>query len=178
MYYDIFDTSMGDMIIAGDDAGIRRVAFDKMAEARRHLEKNALRDPQRTAETREQLRAYFAGRLRDFELPLAPEGTPFQQRVWRALLTIPYGETTSYGVLAKALGKPNGARAVGSANGKNPIALVIPCHRVIGHDGQLTGYAYGVDTKRELLALERRHTSGASGASSDATRLEMAAASL
>jgi methylated-DNA-[protein]-cysteine S-methyltransferase len=104
---------------------------------------------------RRQLDAYFAGRLRVFELPLAPQGTEFQRTVWDALLRIPYGETTSYGALARSLGKPEASRAVGLANGRNPIPIVIPCHRVIGSGGSLTGYGGGLDLKRRLLALER-----------------------
>jgi methylated-DNA-[protein]-cysteine S-methyltransferase len=105
-----------------------------------------------------QLEAYFAGRLRQFTLDLAPQGTPFQQAVWRALQDIPYGQTTSYGALARQLGNPKASRAVGAANGQNPLAIVIPCHRVVGSTGKLTGYAGGVDTKQALLAFERRHT--------------------
>ena len=89
-----------------------------------------------------------------FDLPLAPNGTPFQQRVWEALLTIPYGETTSYGALARKIQQPKASRAVGSANGSNPIPIIIPCHRVIGADGTLTGFGGGLPTKRYLLALE------------------------
>jgi methylated-DNA-[protein]-cysteine S-methyltransferase len=102
-----------------------------------------------------QLRAYFAGELETFDLPLAPEGTPFQLEVWRRLCEIPYGETISYGELARRLGNPNASRAVGLANGANPIPIVIPCHRVIGSDGKLTGYGGGLPIKEKLLALER-----------------------
>jgi methylated-DNA-[protein]-cysteine S-methyltransferase len=101
-----------------------------------------------------QLEAYFAGTLREFDLPLAPRGDDFHQRVWALLRAIPYGETRSYGDLARALGDRNLAQAVGSANGRNPIAVVVPCHRVIGADGSLVGYAGGLDRKRHLLALE------------------------
>jgi methylated-DNA-[protein]-cysteine S-methyltransferase len=101
-----------------------------------------------------QLAAYFAGRLTEFTLPLAPAGTPFQRRVWAGLQAIPYGETWSYGHLASKIGSPGAARAVGLANGRNPIAVVIPCHRVIGSDGSLTGYGGGLDRKRYLLNLE------------------------
>ena len=101
-----------------------------------------------------QLAAYFAGDLREFDLPLAPRGDLFHQRVWALLREIPYGETRSYGDLARALGDRNLAQAVGTANGRNPIAIVIPCHRVIGTDGSLVGYAGGLDRKRFLLALE------------------------
>lgn len=101
-----------------------------------------------------QLREYFAGARRTFDLPLAPHGTAFQQRVWTALRAIPYGETRTYGELAAAIGSPNASRAVGMANHRNPIPIIIPCHRVIGADGSLTGYAGGLETKRRLLALE------------------------
>ena len=103
---------------------------------------------------RRQLAEYFAGERTAFELPLAPAGTPFQRGVWDALLAIPYGETRSYGELAAAVGKPGAARAVGRANHDNPIGVVIPCHRVIGAGGSLTGYAGGVERKRYLLELE------------------------
>ncbi len=102
----------------------------------------------------EELLDYFAGTRTSFDLPLAPRGTPFQQQVWAALRTIPYGETRSYGELAAAIGRPKSARAVGAANGRNPLSIVIPCHRVVGADGSLTGFAGGVDTKRQLLDLE------------------------
>jgi len=101
-----------------------------------------------------QLAAYFAGALTEFDLPLAPRGDTFHQRVWALLREIPYGETRSYGQLARALGDRNLAQAVGTANGRNPIAVVVPCHRVIGADGSLVGYAGGLDRKRYLLALE------------------------
>ena len=103
-----------------------------------------------------QLRAYFAGELETFDLPLAPQGTPFQLGVWRRLCEIPYGQTISYGELARRLGNPNASRAVGLANGSNPIPIVIPCHRVIGSNGKLTGYGGGLPIKEKLLALERR----------------------
>ncbi|MFD7668306.1 methylated-DNA--[protein]-cysteine S-methyltransferase [Streptomyces sp. NPDC059788] len=102
-----------------------------------------------------QLRAFFDGTLTDFDLPLAPRGTPFQRRVWAALREIPYGRTLSYGQLAERLGKPSAARAVGLANGKNPIGIIIPCHRVIGASGSLTGYGGGLDRKQRLLDFER-----------------------
>jgi len=104
----------------------------------------------------EQLDAYFAGELRDFAVPLAPAGTPFQQQVWRMLRGVPYGGTTTYRALAQQLGKPHAARAVGAANGSNPIAIVIPCHRVIGSGGSLVGYGGGLERKRWLLDLETR----------------------
>jgi len=104
---------------------------------------------------RRQLDSYFAGKLRAFDLPLAPKGTPFQQRVWQALLTIPYGFTRSYGQQAAAIGSPQASRAVGLANGRNPISIIIPCHRVIGANGSLTGYGGGMGRKKSLLDLEQ-----------------------
>ena len=110
-----------------------------------------------------QLAAYFAGQLTEFDLPLAPAGTEFQRRVWAALQTIPYGQTWSYAQLAEKIGSASAVRAVGLANGKNPIALVIPCHRVIGSDGSLTGYGGGLDRKRFLLDLESASASPRAG---------------
>jgi methylated-DNA-[protein]-cysteine S-methyltransferase len=102
-----------------------------------------------------QLDAYFGGRLKAFDLPLAPIGTSFQRRVWEALCEIPFGETRSYGQLARAIGKPSAMRAVGAANGNNPIAIIVPCHRVIGADGSLTGFGGGLERKKFLLSLEQ-----------------------
>jgi methylated-DNA-[protein]-cysteine S-methyltransferase len=107
----------------------------------------------------EQLDAYFAGELVDFDMELDLRGTEFQRRVWQALLTIPYGETRSYGEIAEQIGAPGAARAVGLANGHNPIAIVVPCHRVIGASGSLTGYGGGLDRKRTLLELEKQRAS-------------------
>ncbi|MDT7729084.1 MAG: methylated-DNA-[protein]-cysteine S-methyltransferase [Actinomycetota bacterium] len=107
------------------------------------------------AETEQQLKEYFAGQRRDFDLPVVFHGTPFQQRVWTALQEIPYGETVSYGRLADELGQPTAARAVGLANGKNPISVIVPCHRVVGSNGDLTGYGGGLERKRYLLDFER-----------------------
>jgi len=104
-----------------------------------------------------QLGAYFAGRLTRFDLPLATDGTAFQRIVWAVLREVPYGETVSYGELAVLVGRPGAARAVGSANARNPIALIVPCHRVIGAGGTLTGYAYGIERKRWLIDHEARH---------------------
>lgn len=106
-------------------------------------------------EAAKQLAAYFAGELRDFDLPLAPVGTPFQRRVWDALRGIPYGATTTYGELARAIEAPTASRAVGAANGRNPLSIVVPCHRVIGANGDLVGYGGGMPRKVALLALER-----------------------
>jgi methylated-DNA-[protein]-cysteine S-methyltransferase len=107
------------------------------------------------ADVRTQLEEYFAGERRTFDVRLAPEGAPFEREVWRALEEIPYGETVSYGEIARRVGQPGAARAVGTANGRNPIAVIVPCHRVIGADGSLTGYGGGLERKRLLLELER-----------------------
>lgn len=111
-------------------------------------------------ETVRQLAEYFAGKRRDFALPLLLKGTPFQRRVWEALQAIPYGETCSYGDIARAVGSPKACRAVGGANHKNPISIIVPCHRVVGAQGGLTGYGGGLDNKRFLLDLERRVLGG------------------
>lgn len=110
--------------------------------------------------TRRQLHQYFAGTRRQFELPLAPRGTPFQRQVWRELQRVPYGELRSYREIAVALGRPTATRAVGAANGRNPLPIVVPCHRVIGSNGQLTGYAGGLDLKYMLLELEGAQLQG------------------
>ena len=107
------------------------------------------------AEAKRQLAAYFAGRLTAFDLPLAPQGTPFQRRVWDELRRVPHGQTVSYGELARRIGSPTACRAVGAANGRNPLCIIVPCHRVVGANGKLIGYAGGMPRKEALLALER-----------------------
>ncbi len=147
-------TPVGCLHLTGDDIGLRTVAFCRGA----HPVSVArfIPDPSLIGDAIRQLRAYFAGELENFDLPLAPEGTPFQRKVWDELCKIPYGETISYGELAKRIGNPNASRAVGLANGSNPIPIVIPCHRVIGSNGQLTGYGGGLPIKEKLLALEKK----------------------
>ena len=140
-------------MLAGDDEGLRRISFQSGS---RPVEPagdwQQAEEPFR--EVVAQLEAYFAGKLRRFDVALAPEGTPFQREVWSALTEIPYGETVSYGGLALRLGRSNATRAVGAANGSNPIPIIIPCHRVIGADGSLTGFGGGLAIKRRLLDLE------------------------
>ena len=116
---------------------------------------DALRDAAPFREARRQLDEYFAGERREFSLELAAEGTAFQRQVWQALCGIPFGQTASYGEIARQIGNPNAVRAVGLANGRNPISVIVPCHRVIGADGSLTGYGGGLERKRFLLALEK-----------------------
>ena len=141
-----FDTALGVVHITACDAGLMTAKFD---DAPLDLPENAL-----CREAAAQVRAYLAGTRRDFDLPLAPRGTPFQQSVWAALRELPFGATTCYSALATQLGRPTAARAVGAAIGRNPLWLIIPCHRVIGRDGSLTGYAGGLARKRALLELE------------------------
>lgn len=141
-----FDTPLGVVHITACDAGLMSAKFD---DAPLDLPANAL-----CREAAAQVRAYLAGQRHEFDLPLAPRGTPFQQSVWTALLALPFGTTTCYSALAVQLGRPTAARAVGAAVGRNPLWLIIPCHRVIGRDGSLTGYAGGLARKHALLALE------------------------
>lgn len=146
-------TPVGRLLLAGDEKGLRGIFFQDGLHAVEPAEGwQRTRAPFR--EVIAQLGAYFAGRLQRFDLALAPEGTPFQREVWAALTAIPYGETVSYGELARRLGRPAASRAVGAANGRNPIPIVIPCHRVIGADGSLTGFGGGLAIKRTLLELE------------------------
>jgi methylated-DNA-[protein]-cysteine S-methyltransferase len=157
--YAVMTSPLGEILIMGNSAGLTAIAFQRgrnsvIPEPDWQVA-GSDSDDTVVSEAIDQLRAYFAGELQEFDLPLAPVGTPFQKEVWQALLEIPYGQTISYGELADRLGKPNAARAVGAANGQNPVAIVIPCHRVIGSDGSLTGYASGVDIKAALLGLER-----------------------
>ncbi len=148
------ESPVGRLLVAADADGLRYLLFEAGRSEVKPLP-GWREDPSRLVEVIRQLRAYFAGALRTFDLPLAPEGTPFQQRVWRELLAIPYGETTSYGELARRVGNPRASRAVGLANGSNPISIVIPCHRVIGSSGRLTGYGGGLRNKEWLLGLEQ-----------------------
>jgi len=155
MNYTQIESPVGPLLLAADDAGLRQILFVKgRTPARPDPSWTDNRAP--LQETIRQLHSYFAGELEEFDLPLAPEGTAFQLKVWQRLCDIPYGDTISYGELARRLDNPNASRAVGLANGSNPIPIVIPCHRVIGSNGKLTGYGGGLPIKEKLLALERR----------------------
>jgi methylated-DNA-[protein]-cysteine S-methyltransferase len=153
MRHALVATPIGDLVVFGPGDGA--VSGAEFADADRIQVDIGVRDDAAFAEAAEQLRAYFAGELKQFDLALETGGTPFQQRVWQALQSIPYGKTTTYGELASELGNPRAMRAVGLANGRNPISIIIPCHRVIGADGSLTGYGGGLSRKRWLLAHER-----------------------
>ena len=135
----------------------RLVRFDLSAKGADRVDRAAIHDEQAIDAARRQVTEYCAGERTEFDLELAPSGTDFQRAVWDALLQIPYGETRSYGEIARAIGQPQAARGVGAANGANPIGLIVPCHRVIGADGSLTGYGGGLPLKRALLAHEAAH---------------------
>lgn len=149
-YYTMFESPVGRLLLTGSErslTGLYTNGNDAPSGARR--------DPGRFADEIRQLESYFAGEVHDFDIPVERAGTAFQLQVWDAMRTIDYGSTIAYAELARRVGRPSAARAVGAACGRNPIAIVVPCHRVVGWDGSLTGYAGGVSTKRALLALER-----------------------
>jgi methylated-DNA-[protein]-cysteine S-methyltransferase len=153
LLYTTVESPIGELLLVGDGELLRGLHFQ---EGRRpvRIGESWKRAEEPFARVRDQLGEYFAGERVEFELPAAGAGTPFQRRVWAALSRIPYGETVSYGELARRIGRPAASRAVGMANGRNPISIIIPCHRVIGSDGALTGYGGGVERKRFLLELE------------------------
>lgn len=152
--YTQIDSPVGPLLLAADDSGLRLISFLTGAKAHRPRA-GWLADSAPLTGVIRQLNAYFSGELKTFDLRLAPEGTPFQLGVWKQLELIPYGETISYGELARRIGNPAAARAVGLANGANPLPIVVPCHRVIGSSGALTGYGGGLSIKQKLLALEQ-----------------------
>ena len=143
------DTPIGELLLLGDGRVVHEIRF-----AGEPVPADAERDDAAFADARGQLTEYFAGERTDLDFPLAPAGTPFQLRVWAELRRIPYGQAISYAELARRIGRPTAVRAVGHANGRNPLPVVVPCHRVVGSDGTLTGYAGGLERKRHLLELE------------------------
>jgi methylated-DNA-[protein]-cysteine S-methyltransferase len=153
------DSPIGELTLTSDDGLLTGIQMHEQ----RHLKEipaTYRRDDRGLAHVVEQLNAYFAGELSEFDLPMTMHGTEFQRRVWSALCEIPYGETISYGELARWVGNPKASRAVGLANGRNPVAIVVPCHRVIGADGSLTGYGGGLERKVWLLEHEAKHRTG------------------
>ncbi|MCQ4083110.1 methylated-DNA--[protein]-cysteine S-methyltransferase [Streptomyces sp. RB6PN25] len=156
--YTTLDSPLGTLTLTGEERADGCVALTSATVPDQRgavtVRQEWRRDPTAFAEAERQLKAYFAGELREFDLPLAPHGTDFRRRVWAALDTIPYGSTVTYRELSDAAGSPGAVRAVGGAVGANPLLVICPCHRVIGSDGSLTGYAAGLDRKRALLALE------------------------
>ena len=157
MYYCYLDTPIGELLLAGDDDGLCLVGFPE-GSMRRDPEADWIYNEKPFVAARQQLTEYFAGERRAFDLPLKLSGTEFQMSVLHALQQIPYGETTSYAEIAERIGRPKAVRAVGAANGRNPIPIIVPCHRVIGSHGDLTGFGGGLDTKEALLRLEAEHS--------------------
>lgn len=155
----VLNGPLGPVTVVGED-GMLAGLFLHEQRHRPPADRLGQRDDATLPALQEQLAAYLAGDLRAFDVALAPLGTPFQAEVWAALRQVPYGTTTTYGALAAAVGRPAAVRAVGAANGRNPYCLVVPCHRVVGTDGSLTGYAGGLERKRFLLALERAGAPG------------------
>lgn len=152
--YQYMDSPVEPLLLAADDTGLHLIEFHSPRHPMARLEKWVEGEDAILDMARAQLEEYFAGTRKQFDLPLAPQGTLFQQEVWHTLATIPYGQTISYAQLAQRIGKPTAMRAVGAANGRNPLPIVLPCHRVIGADGSLTGFGGGLPTKQFLLELE------------------------
>jgi methylated-DNA-[protein]-cysteine S-methyltransferase len=159
MYYCYLDTPIGELLLAGEGDALSMIGFPK-GSMRRDPGPDWIYNEEPLEKVRLQLAEYFSGERKDFDLPLKLHGTEFQVSVLEALLEIPYGETTSYGAIAKQIGRPKAVRAVGAANGRNPIPIIVPCHRVIGSSGDLTGFGGGLDTKEALLRLEAENSNG------------------
>ncbi|HEX4605656.1 MAG TPA: methylated-DNA--[protein]-cysteine S-methyltransferase [Candidatus Angelobacter sp.] len=155
IYYSWFESPIGLLLLAGSESALKLVSFSAGRHAR-EVDPQWREDRSAFEEVVRQLQAYFGGQRTSFELPLKLEGTDFQKKVWMALQEIPYGETVSYKELAESIGRPKAVRAVGAANGANPIPIIIPCHRVIGNNGSLTGFGGGLPLKKKLLELESR----------------------
>ena len=156
VYYTRHDSPVGTLLLTGDREALAGVYFPGSPQ-RDGPDADWQPAEHPFDDVRRQLDAYFAGQLQQFDLPLAPEGTAFQKQVWGQLSRIPFGQTISYGELARRIGNPKASRAVGAANGQNPISIIVPCHRVIGADGTLTGFGGGLTTKQALLDHEQRH---------------------
>lgn len=154
IYFEYLDSPLGELLIVGDGVHVTRLY---LPNHKRTVQPEASwqQAVHPFEQARQELAEYFAGERQAFEVPIKAGGTPFQQRVWQQLVRIPFGVTISYAELARRVGQPNASRAVGNANGRNPISIIVPCHRVIGADGRLTGYAGGLDNKRWLLDWER-----------------------
>ncbi|MCH7537727.1 MAG: methylated-DNA--[protein]-cysteine S-methyltransferase [Proteobacteria bacterium] len=162
MYYCYLETPIGELLLAGEAGTLSMIGFPN-GTMRRDPEPDWIYNEQALSVVSGQLQEYFAGTRKDFDLSLSLSGTEFQISVLEALQDIPYGQTTSYGAIAKQIGRPKAVRAVGAANGRNPIPIVVPCHRVIGSSGDLTGFGGGLDTKEALLRLEAENSSSLLG---------------
>lgn len=157
LFLNEISSPVGTLKLVASNEGLVAVLWEKERDARVRLDKmESAKDHPILIETEKQLKEYFSGHRKVFDIPLAPIGTSFQNKVWMALRDIPFGETRSYGELAKKIGSPKAARAVGAANGRNPLSIIVPCHRVIGQNGKLTGFAGGLDKKEILLKLEMK----------------------
>ena len=156
IYYEYYKSPVGKLLLVGDGENMTHLGFPS-GKMQLKQEQNWTKDRSSFKRTINQLEAFFEGELKNFDLPLALTGTPFRKSVWAGLMDIPYGETWSYSQLANHIGAPNACRAVGSANGVNPIPIVVPCHRVIGSNGSLTGFGGGLKTKEFLLELESKN---------------------
>ena len=156
MFYYLLRSPVGRLLLVGNHQGLKVLSFQD-GKHPHPIESQWKKDRQHFQKIITQLEAYFDGRLTRFTVKLSQEGTDFQQKVWNALQRIPYGETVSYGDIARRIGKPKSSRAVGAANGNNPISIIVPCHRVIGHNGKLVGYGGGLRIKQSLLALEQQY---------------------
>ncbi len=156
LYYSRMDSPIGSLVIGVSDKGLAIIEFDRGDFPKGRLARSAewQESPARTAAVVRELKEYFAGKRREFTMPLDLQGTEFQQKCWKALLRIPYGKTKTYADIARAVGCPQGFRAVGMANHDNPVPIIVPCHRVLNSDGKLGGYGGGLDVKRKLLELE------------------------
>ena len=154
-YYDTYESPQGGMLLVANDEGLAGVFFNRQ---KHHPKKQAdwtkKPDHRLLRQAKRELAEYFAGKRKRFEVALSPEGTPFQRSVWKAISTVRFGDTISYGELARRAGHEGSARAAGAATGRNPITIIVPCHRIMGADGSLTGFAGGLERKRALLALE------------------------
>ncbi len=153
IFYDILSSPIGNLLMVANENGLNKILFEDENQLNK-IDDTWINDTDRLKEVSNQLKAYFANELTEFDLKLAPEGTAFQKQIWKQLEEIPYGETCSYQDIALTINKPNACRAIGMANSLNPIPIIIPCHRVIGKNGKLTGYAGGLETKAKLLGLE------------------------
>jgi methylated-DNA-[protein]-cysteine S-methyltransferase len=154
-YYDFYESPHGQMLLVAGDEGLSGVYFDGQKYLPQ-IAPNWRRDAHHATlrQAKRELAEYFGGERKRFDVPLAPDGTPFQHSVWKAISSVGFGKTITYGELARRAGCPGSARAAGAATGRNPIGIIVPCHRIVGSNGSLTGYAGGLDRKRALLALE------------------------
>ena len=156
MYYTRYESKIAPIILVGDEDGLMRLHFDIAdAKMKLNIENDWEYNDEFFDDVKNEIDEYFLGNRKDFTIKLNPKGTEYQKRVWEQLRKIPYGQVCTYKELAQKMGSPNASRAVGNANGKNPIPLIVPCHRVIGANNKLTGFAYGLDLKRKLIELEK-----------------------